>query len=370
MADTESGQEKTEPATARRREQAREQGQVPKSMEANTAVMLLAALILFYYYAPHFLESLCEIMTYYIQNAARIPVDTVSFPSLVLTVCVQLADLLWPFALTFILVALVINLLQVGLLFSGKVLIPKFNRINPKNGLKRIFSLRGVMETLKSAAKLMVIAPVMYGVVYSEIPILLSLDRMPVRDIFVELGLLTYRMVFRGIIILLILAIIDYIYQRYDNEQQLRMTKQEVKDEMKQSQGDPQIRARIRSIQRDIARRRMMGAVPEAEVVVTNPTEYAVALSYKQEKMPAPRIVAKGRGYVAQTIKQIARDHNVPIYEDRLLARTLFKLDVGSFIPPELYRAVAEVLVWVNQITGRYQDVVERHAREQERNTA
>jgi flagellar biosynthetic protein FlhB len=226
------------------------------------------------------------------------------------------------------------------------------------------------METLKSAAKLMVIAPVMYGVVYSEIPILLSLDRMPVRDIFVELGLLTYRMVFRGIIILLILAIIDYIYQRYDNEQQLRMTKQEVKDEMKQSQGDPQIRARIRSIQRDIARRRMMGAVPEAEVVVTNPTEYAVALSYKQEKMPAPKIVAKGRGYVAQTIKQIARDHNVPIYEDRLLARTLFKLDVGSFIPPELYRAVAEVLVWVNQITGRYQDVVERHAREQERNTA
>ncbi|MFH1737467.1 MAG: flagellar biosynthesis protein FlhB [bacterium] len=363
MPDTESGQEKTEPATARRRSQAREEGQVAKSTEMNTFLMLTVALILFYYYAGRFYEGLIELMRYYITNSYRMSLSTESFPVFSLTVGAQILNLVWPFAVTFVLVAIVINLSQVGLLFSWKALAPKPDRLNPLTGIKRIFSIRGVVDTGKSAIKLIIIAPIMYHVIYSEIPVLLTLNAQPVRDILVELGLLCYRMVVQGLIVLLILAIIDYVYQKHDMEKQLKMTKQEVKEEMKQMQGDPQVRSRIRSIQRDLARQRMMGEVPEAEVVVTNPTEYAVALSYKGNTMPAPRIVAKGRGYVAQTIKEIAREHGVPLYEDRLLARALFKLELGSFITPELYAAVAEVLVWVNRITGRYQDILDREAK-------
>lgn len=360
MPDTESGQEKTEPATARRREQAREEGQVTKSQEVNSVTLLLAALILFYFYAVDFYEGIAKLLQFYLRNAHTISVSTETFPILALTIGSQVLDLLWPFALTFVLVALAVNLIQVGFMFSGKTLQPKFSKLNPINGIKRIFSARGVVDTSKALVKIAIVAPVMFYTIYEEIPILLTLNDQPVRDIFVELGLLCYRIVFRAVLILLILAILDYVYQRYDFEKSLKMTKQEIKEEMKQTQGDPQIRARIRSVQRDIARQRMMAAVPEAEVVVTNPTEYAVALSYKGGSMQAPQIVAKGRGYVAQRIKEIAREHDVPVYEDPLLARTLFKLEVGSFIPPELYAAVAEVLAWVNHLTGRYQDIMDQ----------
>ncbi len=364
MGDTESGQEKTEPATPRRRQQAREKGQVPKSQEANSALLLLAALILFYFYAEDFYVGLSLLFQQYIANAHDYSVTIDSFPLIAMSIGGQIFDLVWPFALTFIVVAIATNLMQVGFLFSGQSLVPKFNKLNPANGIKRIFSLRGVMDTTKALAKMVVVLPVMFHAIYQEIPILLTLNRQPVENILIEMGLLSYRMVFRGLLILLLLAILDYIYQRYDNEQQMKMTKQEVKEEMKQTQGDPQIRSRIRSIQRDMARRRMMAAVPEAEVVVTNPTEYAVALSYKSGMMAAPQVVAKGRGYVARQIKEIAREHNIPFYEDRLLARTLYKLDLGSYIPPELYAAVAEVLAWVNHMTGRYQSVIDEAARE------
>jgi len=364
MADTESGQEKTEPATPRRREEARKKGQVPKSQEANSALLLLAVLILFHFYGEDFYVGLSLIFQQYIANAHNYSVTIESFPLIAMSVGAQILRLVWPFALTFILVALATNLIQVGFLFSGEPLIPKFNKLNPANGIKRIFSPRGVVDTSKALAKMVVVLPVMFHAIYQEIPILLTLSRQPVEDTLIELGLLSYRMVFRGLLILLFLAILDYIFQRYDSEQQMKMTKQEVKEEMKQTQGDPQIRSRIRSIQRDMARRRMMAAVPEAEVVVTNPTEYAVALAYKSGAMVAPQVVAKGRGYIARQIKEIAREHDIPFYEDRLLARTLYKLDVGAYIPPDLYAAVAEVLAWVNHITGRYQHVIDETARE------
>ncbi len=370
MADTESGQEKTEPATPRRREEARREGQVAKSQEVNSVIQLLAAVVLFYFYGPRFYEGIAQVMQFYLQESPRISISPESFPGFTVTVAKQVLDLVWPFVLTFILVAFVSNIMQVGFLFSSRSLIPRFSRLNPINGIKRILSPRGVFETGKALAKIAIVAPVMIYTIYEEIPILLLLSDQPVRDIFVELGFLSYRVVFLAVLILLVLAILDYAFQRYDFEKSIRMTKQEVKEEIKQTQGDPRVRARIRSIQREIARRRMMAAVPAAEVVVTNPTEYAVALSYKSGLMPAPQVVAKGRGYVAQRIKEIARQHDVPMYEDRLLARALFKLEIGSFIPPELYAAVAEVLAWVNHLTGRYQHLFDEASAETSRRTA
>ena len=355
MADT-GGQEKTEAATPRRREEARQDGNVPRSQEISTVSMLLCAMLAMWNLAPRTFERLASIQVKYHASLHEREVTRGTFPAIAWDIAKDVLLIVYPFALAFILTALLIGLAQVGFLFSTKALKPKPSRLSPLEGVKRIFSARGAMEIGKSLLKIAIIAPLMYYTILSEVPVLAALADEPVKEILVHLGLLALRVVSRALLILLFLALIDFSFQRFQHERDLRMSHQEVKEELKRTQGDPQIKARIRQVQREVARRRMMAQVPEAEVVVTNPTEYAVALAYKQGEHDAPMVVAKGKGLIAARIKEIARAANVPVYEDRPLAQVLYKLsEVGQMIPPELYEGVAGALAFVYRLREQQQ---------------
>ncbi|RJP35531.1 MAG: flagellar biosynthesis protein FlhB [Candidatus Omnitrophota bacterium] len=354
MAETESGQEKTEPATGRKRSRAREEGNVSKSQELNTAILLIAGVIAFYFYAEHFYGSVMEAIVYYLDHVGEIDISEEGVHAFLLEFGLRILTILAPFYIIFVVVAIVINLAQVGFMFTLKKLTPDLKKLNPIKGLAKFVSIRSQVELLKSIAKMFIIAPVMISSVYYSIPGMMGLVTEELKDFLIHLGYRALDVAVKALIIMLILAIIDYIYQRWQFERDLKMTKQEVKQESKDVQGDPQIKARIRSIQFEMARKRMMEEVPEAEVVVTNPTEYAIALKYESEDMPAPQVVAKGKHLLARRIKEIAVEHDIPIVENRVLAQSLYKLvEVGGYIPPEMYQAVAEVLAYVYRLNNR-----------------
>lgn len=353
MAESESGQEKSEAATPRKREQAREEGQVPKSQDANTAFMLIAGVVAFYSFAPSLYMTLTEYIRHYLAQIDTI-VNDVSIYGILIEIALRVLYLVAPFFIILFIAALAINYLQVGVLFSSKALQPKFNRINPISGIKRLFSLRSVVELLKSMGKMFIIIPVMIYTIYALLGTMPDVMNLDVLEILGYLGLNALDVAIRALIILIVLAVIDYSYQRWQYEKDQRMTKEEVKQEMKDVQGDPQIKARIRSVQQEMSRKRMMQEVPEADVVVTNPTEYAIALKYTAGEMEAPRVIAKGRGAIAKKIREIAIDSSVPIVENRILAQSLYKLvEVGGYIPADLFQAVAEVLAYVYRLNNK-----------------
>jgi flagellar biosynthetic protein FlhB len=272
---------------------------------------------------------------------------------------------LWIFYLTQILVAvapvlgaillagLLVNYLQVGVLFTAKPLSPKWSNINPASGFKKIVSTRTLVEALKTILKVGLIGWVAYATVKSAMPELIPAMDMSSVDSLLFMGDLTLRVMTRILGLLLVLAVLDYAYQRWFYLDSLKMTKQEVKDELRQSEGDPLIRTRIRQIQREMARRRMFDAVPRANVVITNPIHVAVALEYK-DHMRAPKVVAKGERVVAERIKDQARKHRIPVVENPPLARALFKAcPVGAEIPGDLFEAVAEVLAFVYRMNQK-----------------
>lgn len=353
MAESESGQEKTEAATPRKREQAREEGQVPKSQDANTAFMLVAGVTAFYMYGPSLYWTLKDYIRHYLENM-NTTVDDVSIYGILVWIGLRVLYLVGPFFVILVVAALVINYAQVGVLLSGKALQPKFNRINPIEGIKRLFSLRSVVELLKALGKMFIIVPVMIYTIYALLGRMPDVMNLAGMEILAYLGLNALDVAIRALIILIILALIDYSYQRWQFEKDQRMTKEEVKQEMKDVQGDPQIKARIRSVQQEMSRKRMMQEVPEADVVVTNPTEYAIALKYTAGEMDAPRVIAKGRGAIAKKIREIAIDNSVPIVENRVLAQSLYKLvEVGGYIPADMFQAVAEVLAYVYRLNNK-----------------
>ncbi len=357
MAETETGQEKTEPATARRRQQARDDGQIPKSQELNTAVMLLTGVIAFYIFAGDFYGAIVDAITYYFARINEPIIKPEDVGSFSMEVGWRVINILAPFYILFFLVGVIVNLFQVGFVFVTKQLKPDLTKLNPITGLGKLFNMRSRVEFLKSIVKLIIILPLMIATVQAALPSMMGLMNTGLKDILIHIGYKALDVAIIALIFLIILAIIDYIYQRWQMEQDLKMTKDEVKQEQKDIQGDPQIRARIRSIQQDMARKRMMEEVPEAEVVVTNPTEYAIALKYDSEQFTAPQVVAKGRNVMAKKIKELAMAHDVPIVENRLLAQSLYKMvEVGDLIPPDMYQAVAEVLAYVYRLNNQYQE--------------
>jgi len=259
-----------------------------------------------------------------------------------------------PFVLTALLLGVLANLLQTGFAVSGQALVPDFTRLNPLTGLRRFLSGHGLVETIKALGKLGIIGYIACSTISNSYPQLLAAIRQDIPTILAIIGDLLYRVALRIALFLLVLAAADYAYQRWAFERSIRMTKEEVKQEFKQLEGNPQIKSRIRSRQRQIARRRMMEAVPKADVVLTNPTHFAVALQYDPVTMGAPQVVAKGADLIAERIREVARAHNVPIVENPPLARALYKsVDIGREIPAEFYAAVAEVLAFVYQINAR-----------------
>jgi flagellar biosynthetic protein FlhB len=347
----ESDLERTEPASQRRLDQAREQGQVPRSPELSTFAVLLAAGGGLMLTGPGLVESLVRLMRSGLTLDRHASFDTGQLTERLYHAALGALMGLSPLLLVVAVVAIVAPMLVSGWLFTFQALQPDFSRLNPLNGLSRIASWHGIVELGKAVLKTILIGGVAAWVVWSERAEMLSLISEPL-----EPGLrhLAHLLEFTFLSIagaLALIVLVDVPFQIWDHARQLRMTKEEVRQEMKEVEGNPQIKARIRSLQREAARRRMMAEVPTADVVVTNPDHYAVALKYQEGAMRAPRVVAKGSLLVADRIVEMARGADVPILRAPPLARALFAhADVGQEIPAALYNAVAEVLAWVYQL--------------------
>ncbi|MEW6266650.1 MAG: flagellar biosynthesis protein FlhB [Thermodesulfobacteriota bacterium] len=345
---------KTEQPTARRLSKAREQGQVAKSVEVNTVFVLLAAIFALFFTAPSFYR---QITTNLAGTLSRIGQISIEGPDLFIFLIAQIMDvasLLAPILIVITVVGVSINLFQIGPVFTMETLKPNLARLNPITGLSRLFNMRSLVELIKSVLKIIVISGTAYLVIRGELDNIVVLGDMEPAQIGYYVLSVSFHIFLKTCWAMLALSVMDLAYQKWKHHQDMMMTKEEVKEEFKQTEGDPQIKARIRSIQRDLARKRMMAKVPQADVVVTNPSHLAVALMYDAKRYEAPVMVAKGRALLAEKIKAIAREHNVPVLEDKPLAQALYKaVEIGQTIPVQFYQAVAEMLSYVYRLKGR-----------------
>jgi flagellar biosynthetic protein FlhB len=347
VAENANGAEKTEEPTPKRLQDARDEGQTPHSPEVNTATILLVAFCVMLGTGTWFVQATAEILRQTITDQLTRDIDSITSVQLLVLQMVPMAGPAGVVILTCFVAAAVAGIGQVGFHLAAKALVPKFSKVNPLTGFTRLFGLRALMKFVFNVLKLAIIATIGYLVLNAEIPRLAYIDL----DIEKRLAHDTALMIWLGIKLVVVLAFIaaaDLFYQRYQHLRDMMMTKDEVKQEMKQSDGDPQLKGRIRQIQREMAQKRMMQEVPKADVVITNPTHVAVALKYDQLKMAAPVVVAKGYDEVAQRIKAIAKEHNITMVENVPLARALAKdVEIGKPVPTKLYQAVAEVLAMV-----------------------
>ncbi len=350
----ESYQERTEQATPKRRQEAREKGNVPRSMEVNSAVVLLTAAFSFSVLGGFLYQRLFAITHAILGNLATIEISQRNIPHLAAEWGLGFGIMVAPVLGSILLAGIAANFLQSGITFSLHSIQPKLEKLNPFAGFKRMFSFRSVLELLKNIVKMLIIGYVAYRTIVGQFDAFFGLVTKDVGQIMAFVGALCLQLCLKVGGAFAILAALDFFYQRYDYEKNLRMTKQEVKEEFKQSEGDPLIKSRIRSIQRQVARRRMLKDVPKADVVITNPVHLAVALQYDPANHGAPVVVAKGMRKVAEKIKEIARLHGVPIIENPLLARMLFKsAEIGAEIPVHLYQVVAEILAHVYKLKNK-----------------
>ena len=355
MADT-PGQEKTEKATPKKKEEARKKGQVASSKEVSSAVVLMSSLGFFYFAGSWMFWNLSEVLTRVFQNIGTLQFNNIDDASVFsLEVMTRLLAILIPFFLPLAILGFIASILQVGFKMSSEAIAPKLDKLSPVSGIKRLVSLKALVELAKSVIKLLFIGSIAYLLLKSDLKAYPLLMHQEVGQILVFIARVSLKLSFFVCLALIIMALADFIYQRWQHEKDLKMTKQEVKDEQKQTFGDPKVKARIRGLQLEMARRRMMEAVPEADVIITNPTHLAIALKFNAEEMIAPLVLAKGAGHVAQRIKEIASEHQIPLVEDKPLAQALYKMvELGDYIPAELYRAVAEVLAYVYRLKGMY----------------
>lgn len=351
-----AGEEKTEKATPKRKKEAREKGQVVQSRELTSAAILMFTFIGIKFFGDYLINHFKLVVTSpfaYFKNVDN--VFRVNNINLYMTEVFKSVILLaGPIFIVVIAIALIANYAQVGFLFTTKTLEPKFEKLNPVEGFKRMFSSRALVELFKSLAKLILLGYVAYSYLAGQSSSITRLYDMSVEGILIFIAQTAYNIVLRMGIILFAIAVVDYFYQWKSSEKNLKMSKQEIKEEYKLSEGNPEIKAKIKQKQRQMAMRRMMQDVPKADVVITNPTHFAVAIKYDSQKNAAPIVVAKGQDYLAQRIKQIARENKVDIVENRPLARSLYaNADIGDSIPSDLYQAVAEVLAYVYSLKNR-----------------
>lgn len=337
-------EERTQEATPRKRQRAKEKGQVARSRELISMAASGGILLAFLVSGERFIGALSGFLSRGLSlHYGTEPLEVMRKIG---------SEILFSF-MTILLISLLMVLLS-GFLQGGFVLKAieiDMERINPVSGLKRLFSLRGLVELFKGMLKFLIGGLVLYLLLRKAFPEVSRMPAMYLEDIEKSGFLIIKRSTLAIFTTFLSLSILDYLYERFRFERSLRMTRQELKEEFRETEGDPLIKARIRSIQRELARRRMLQEVPKATVVVTNPTHIAVALLYKKE-MPAPKVVAKGADAIAEKIKEIARFHGVPIYEDRALARALFKVKLDAYIPEELYKAVARIIAYIYRLRG------------------
>lgn len=351
------GGEKTEDATTKKLDDVRQEGNVAKSVEVSTAATLLALFICLKFaigfVGDRLLSTFTEFYTLIIRYCED-GIDISGLNYLMWKVILDIGITIAPFLLLGFLVAFLSNALQFKFKVTSKPLQPKFSKMNPINGVKRMFSLNTLVELLKSIVKVVVISYIAYSVITEHIKELYLVYDMSVMQSIYLMYNIVLELAMKICILFCVIAAADFMYQKWKFKSDNKMTKQEVKDEFKNQEGDPKIKGQQRQRMQQASQRRMMAAIPEADVVITNPTHFAVALSYKTGQGQAPIVVAKGADFLAGRIKEIARDSQVEIVENKPLARMLYyNVDIGAEIPPELYQAVAEVLAYVYQLHNR-----------------
>jgi|WetSurMetagenome_2_1015567.scaffolds.fasta_scaffold240934_1 flagellar biosynthesis protein FlhB len=349
-----SYEERTEAPTEKRRSEARQKGNVAKSAEINSTFVLLTGILMLKWSAPWLYGQLSGFMGSVFGLIAHPRADVAFFTAIATKSLLFLMYACLPVCVSIMIIGVAVNLVQVGFLFTLQPITPTLDKLDVIGGMKRLFSIRSVVELFKDIAKLILIAVIAFVSIKGEFGTFIGLWDAPPITIMICILTVSYKIVIRAVIALLIISLLDYFYQRYEYEKKLKMTKQEIKEERKQMDGDPQIKSRVRSLQREMARRRMMQEVPKATVVVTNPTYIAIAIRYEPNEMQTPKVLAKGKRLMAERIRSIATEEGIPIIEDKPLARAMYdKVEPGFDVPMEFFTAVAEVLAYVYRLKKR-----------------
>lgn len=354
MADEQEQEQKTEQPTAKRLEEALKKGNVPFSREVTSFLILAVLALTVGALAPSILRNAQLLLMPFVINPESLPADSKGLGELLIGVVWKSLFIIAVPVLCVMAAAVASRFVQSGFVISAEPIKPKWSKISPLAGLKRLFSMRSVVEFVKSLLKLIIIGAIAFIAVYPELPHLKQLPDSSVLAMLLFLGKLALRMCAGVVIAMFFIALFDLLYQRFAYFKSLRMTKQEIKDEYKQMEGDPMIKRRLRQLRMERARQRMMAAVPEADVVITNPTHFAVALKYDAPDMKAPKVVAKGQDLIALKIREIAEENDVPVVQNPPLARALFaSCDLDEEIPTTHYEAVAKIISYVYQLKGK-----------------
>lgn len=350
--------DKTEPATPKRLQDARNKGQVMKSREVTTSFILLVILIYLSYNIKSIGNAMMSEVSYYLANSYIPNFDAATVSHVIYSIISILMMVVFPFIIVVFFASIVSSLAQVGFLFTLEPLIPDLTRFNPISGFKRFFSFQSVNELFKSIVKFFVISIVVYLTCVKYLKNIFSLQSYGVYyDMIFTLEIL-YHLFSNVLGVVIVISILDFMIQRYQYHKGLRMTKQEIKDEMKQYEGDAQVKSRIRRMQREIARRKIVKEVKSAHVVITNPTHFAVAVKYDRKKHGAPMVIAKGADSLAFLIKKIAYDNDIPVVENKYVARSIYETcEPGQLIPEGMYQAVAEILAHLYQTNKRFKEI-------------
>jgi flagellar biosynthetic protein FlhB len=349
------GQEKTEAPTEKKRRESREEGQVAFSKELSSAALLAGIVLTLVATSPLILDSFRELMTRIFRQmvfADELSINSVY--ALTGEILTTLLPAFTPFIAVIVFVAIFASVIQVGVQITFKAISPKFSKLSPLTGIKRLFSSQSLAEFLKSMAKMIIVGFVGYLTYMDKISELNGLSVSTPEAILKYNFTVVAEIAGKIVLALVAIAIFDYFYQRWHHEQQMMMTKQEVKEETKQTEGDPQLKARIRQIQREMSNARMMQEVPKADALIVNPTHFSVAVLYDRDVMAAPEVTAKGADHMALRMRTIARENNVPILERPELARDLYaNVEIGEDIPERFYKAIAEILAFVYRLRKR-----------------
>jgi flagellar biosynthetic protein FlhB len=346
--------EKTEKATPHKREEGRKKGQVFKSVDLSTAISMLAFFLYFRIAGGGVVKQLAEMMGQFYTMNLGMPVTELNLHRMLSDLSVQVLKLLLPILIIALVVGVATQIFQVGFLFLPETLLFKGERIDLLKGLKRTYSLRAIVELLKSMLKIVFIGLIAFSILWMNRQSIAQSASQPILESIRSMSQIMLNMGLTVSIALIALSLLDYLYQKYDYEKNMRMSKQDIKDEFKTIEGNPQIKSKVKERQRQMVLNRMMQEVPNADVIITNPTHFAVALRYDAEKMNAPIVIAKGADLIALRIKEIAKEHQIVIVEKKPLARALYhSLEIGDGIPEEFFQAVAEILAYVYQLKGK-----------------
>jgi len=347
-------QEKTEEATPKKKQESREKGQVAKSMELPAAFILFFTFLFFILFGGFMKDRFMSLISGIFENNLLMDLTEGNVRPFFTNLIFQAAIILAPIMLMAVVIGIVGNIMQFGFLFTTEPLKMKLSNLSPLKGFKRIFSMRSLVECLKSIFKILIIGLVVYSTIWGQIDEIVKLGRVPLTEVFSVVADITLSLGLKIGGLLIVIAFIDFMYQKYEYNKNLRMSKQDIKDEFKKSEGDPLIKGKIKEKQRRMAMMRMMQDIPKADVIITNPTHYAVALKYDDKQMEAPTVIAKGTDFVALKIREKAKEHGITVMENRPLARALYaQVDIGKSIPADLFQAVAEVLAFVYKTKGK-----------------